>query len=136
MERRLPHPNALTIQLPPVCIGLRTTGLTCSIKDYVTHVVSARLANGIHSVTKAEIAQAIRQVGGLVSRSGLKLALSELSEGTTRVPPRILRVSAGRYAMCSDETQAALLIARLSRRCERRSARACQNFARSNAPGF
>ena len=62
-------------------------------------IVSARLAEGAHSVTKAEIAVGIRQAGGSVSRTGLKLALTELSEGTIRVQPRLLRVSAGRYIM-------------------------------------
>ena len=38
---------------------------------------------------------AIGQSGGAVSRSGPKLALAELSEGTTRVPPRFLRASSG-----------------------------------------
>jgi len=103
VERGLPHPNTVTIQLPPVFIGLRSTGLPGTVKEFVIHVVSARSAHGAHHVAKAEIALAIRQVGGSVSRSGLKLALAELSEGTTRMTPRLLRVSPGRYAMRSDE---------------------------------
>jgi hypothetical protein len=72
-------------------------------------VVSAQFGEGVHDVTKMEIAKSISRAGGAVSRSGLKLALSELSEGTSRIPPRLLRVSPGRYAMRSDETQTAIL---------------------------
>lgn len=104
MERRLPHPNTAIIKIPTVFIGLRPTGLAGTIKDYVMHTVSARSANGARHVAKVEIAPAIRQAGGLVSRSGLKLALAELSEGTNRALPRLLRVSPGRYALRSGET--------------------------------
>jgi len=105
VERGLPHPNTLTIQLPAVFIGLRPTGLRGTVKDFVMNVVTAQLGEGAHDVAKVEIAKAISRAGGSVSRSGLKLALTELSEGTTRLPPRLLRVSPGRYAMHSDGTQ-------------------------------
>src|ERR1019366_10204589 len=105
VERGLPHPNTVTIQLSPVFIGLRSTGLPGTVKEFVIYVVSARSAHGAHHVATAEIALAIRQDGGSVSRSGLKLALAELSEGTTRMTPRLLRVSPGRYAMRSDESR-------------------------------
>lgn len=68
-------------------------------------VVSAHSRQGVHVVAKVEIAKAISRAGGSVNRSGLKLALSELSEGITEVPPRILRVSSGRHTMRSDETK-------------------------------
>ena len=92
MERGLPHPNTLIVQLPPVFIGLRSTGLPGTVKEYVMHVVSAQSANGAHHVAKVEIALAIRYAGESVSHSGLKLAGAELSEGTNRVPPRPRRV--------------------------------------------
>ena len=66
------------------------------------NVVSAQIAKGAHDVAKAEIAEAIRLAGGLVSRSGLKLALAELNEGTNRVSPILRRVSPGRYTLRSD----------------------------------
>ena len=99
MERGLPYTNTLTIQMPTVFIGWRPTGLSGTIKDFVMNVVSAQLGEGVHDVAKVEIARAISQAGGSVSRTGLKLALAELSEGTTRLPPRLLRVSPGRYAL-------------------------------------
>lgn len=99
MERGLPHPNTLTIQIPTVFIGLRPTGLPGTIKEFVMNVVSAQLGEGVHEVAKIEIARAISQAGGSVSRTGLKLALAELSEGTTRFPPQLIRVSPGRYAL-------------------------------------
>lgn len=99
MERGLLHPNSVAIQLPPVVIGLRPTGLPGTIKECVLQLVSARLDDGVHQVSKAEIALAIRQVAGSVSRSGLKLALAEMSEGTNRVPPRRRRVAPGRYTL-------------------------------------
>jgi len=104
VERGLPHPNTLTIQLPPVFIRLRPTGLPGTVKECVLQIVSARLNDGVHQVSKAEIALAIRQVGGSVSRSGLKLALAEMSEGTNRVPPRLRRVAPGRYTLRSAAT--------------------------------
>ena len=61
------------------------------------NVVSAQFGDGVHEVAKVEIAKAISRAGGSGSRSGLNLALAELSEGTTRLPPRLLRVSPGRY---------------------------------------
>ena len=103
MERGLPHPNTSTVQLPTVFIGLRPTGLPGTIKEFVMNLVSAQLNEGVHDVAKFEIARAISQGGGSVSRTGLKLALTELSEGTTRFPPRLLRVSPGRYALRTGE---------------------------------
>ena len=47
------------------------------------NVVSAQFGDGVHEVAKVEIAEAISRAGGSVSRFGLKLALAELSEGTT-----------------------------------------------------
>ena len=105
MERGLPHPNTLTIHIPNLFIGSRPTGLPGTVKEFVMGLVSAQLSEGVHDVAKVEIAAAISRAGGSVSRSGLKLALTELSEGTTRLPPRLLRVSPGRYAMHSDGTQ-------------------------------
>ena len=99
MERGLPYTNTLTIQIPTVFIGLRPTGLPSTIKEFVINLVSDRLDQGVHEVAKVEIARAISQAGGLVSRTGLKLALAELSEGTTRVQPQLIRVSPGRYAL-------------------------------------
>jgi len=103
VERGLPHPNTSTVQLPTVFIGLRPTGLPGTIKEFVMNLVSAQLNEGVHDVAKFEIARAISQGGGSVSRTGLKLALTELSEGTTRFPPRLLRVSPGRYVLRTDE---------------------------------
>ena len=91
--------------MPPVFIGLRSTGLPGTVKEFVMNVVSAQLGEGVHDVAKVEIARAIDRAGGSVSRSGLKLALAELTEGTTRSPARLLRVSPGRYAIRCDETQ-------------------------------
>ena len=105
MERGLLHPNTLTIELPAVFIGLRPTGLPSTIKEFVMNVVSAQLGDGVHDVAKVEIAKATSRARGSVSRSGLKLALAELSEGTTLSPPRLLRVSPGRYAMRNAESQ-------------------------------
>ena len=105
MEPGLPHPNTLTIQLPTVFIGLRPTGLHSTVKEFVMDLVSAQLGDGVHDITKVEIAKAISRAGGTVSRSGLKLALAELSEGTIRLPPRLLRVSPGRYVMRNAESQ-------------------------------
>jgi hypothetical protein len=104
VERGLPHPNTLTIHIPNLFIGLRPTGLPGTVKEFVMGLVSAQLSEGVHDVAKVEIAAAISRAGGSVSRSGLKLALSELSEGTIRLPPRLLRVSPGRYAMRGDES--------------------------------
>lgn len=101
-ERGLPHPNTLTLQLPTVFIGLRPTGLPSTVKEFVISVVSARLGQGVHDVAKVEIAEAIRRAGGSVSRSGLKLALAELCQGTARVPPLLLRVSPGRFNMRTE----------------------------------
>jgi len=67
------------------------------------NVVSAQLGDGVHEIARAEIAKAISRAGGSVSRSGLKLALAELSEGTIRFPPRLLRVSPGRYTIRNAE---------------------------------
>lgn len=61
--------------------------------------VSAQMGESVHDVARVEIARAISQAGGSVSRTGLKLALAELSEGTTRVLPQLIRVSPGRYAL-------------------------------------
>lgn len=97
MERGLPRPNTLTIQLPTAFIGLRRTGLPCTVKEYILDVVSTQVDKGGHQVSKAEIAQAIREAGGSVTHSSLKLALSELSDGTTRLPPRLCKVGPGRY---------------------------------------
>ena len=99
MERGLPYTNTLTIQIPTVFIGLRPTGLPGTIKEFVMNVVSAQLGEGVHDVARVEIARAISQAGGSVSRTGLKLALAELSERTTRVQPQLIRVSPGRYAL-------------------------------------
>ena len=99
MERGLPYTNTLTIKIPTVFIGLRPTGLPGTIKEFVMKVVSAQLGEGVHDVAKVEIARSISQAGGSVSRTGLKLALAELSEGTTRVQPQLIRVSPGRYAL-------------------------------------
>ena len=99
MERGLPYTNTLTIKIPTVFMGLRPTGLPSTIKEFVLKVVSAQLGEGVHDVAKVEIARAISQVGGSVSRTGLKLALAELSEGTIRVQPRLIRVSPGRYVL-------------------------------------
>ena len=99
VERGLPYTNTLTVQIPTVFIGLRPTGLPGTIKEFVINVVSAQLDKGVHDVAKVEIARAISQAGGSVSRTGLKLALAELSEGTTRVPPQLIRVAPGRYAL-------------------------------------
>ena len=104
MERGLPYTNTLTIKIPTVFMGLRPTGLHGTIKDFVMNVVSAQLGEGVRDVRKVEIARAISQAGGSVSRTGLKLALAELSEGTPRFPPRLLRMSPGRYALRTDET--------------------------------
>jgi hypothetical protein len=105
VERGLLHPNTLTIELPAVFIGLRPTGLPSNIKEFVMNVVSAQLGDGVHDIEKVEIAKAISRAGGSVSRSGLKLALAELSEGTTRLPPRLFRVTPCRYAMRNAESQ-------------------------------
>ena len=99
MERRSPYTNTLTIQIPTVFIGLRPTGLPGTIKESVMKVVSSQLDKGVHEVAKVEIARALSHAGGSVSRTGLKLALAELSEGTTRVQPRLIRVSPGQYAL-------------------------------------
>ena len=99
MERGLPYTNTLTIQIPTVFIGWRPTGLPGTIKEFVINVVSAQLGGGVHDVAKVEIARAISQAGGSVSRTGLKLALAELSEGTIRVQPQLIQVSPGRYAL-------------------------------------
>lgn len=66
------------------------------------HVMSAQLVEGRHQVTKAEITNAIRRAGGTVSRSGLKMVLTELSEGTIRASPRLHRVSPGRYTRIDE----------------------------------
>ena len=99
MERGLPYTNTLTIQIPTVFIGWRPTGLPGTIKEFVIKVVTAQLDKGVHDVAKVEIARAISQAGGSVSRTGLKLALAELSEGTTCVQPQLIRMSPGRYAL-------------------------------------
>jgi hypothetical protein len=70
------------------------------------NLVSAQFGEGVHDLAKVEIANAIKQAGGSVSRSGLKLALAELSEGTGRFPPRLLRVAPGRYTLRRDESDA------------------------------
>ena len=99
MELRLPSTDTLTIQIPFVFIGLRPTGLPGTTKEFIMKVVSAHLGEGVHDVANGEIARAVSQAGGSVSRTGLKLALAELSEGTYRVQPRLIRVSLGRYAL-------------------------------------
>ena len=99
MERGLPYTNTLTIKIPTVFMGWRLTGLPDTVKEFVMNVVSAQLCEGVHDVAKIEIARAISQAGGSVSRTGLKLALAELSEGTTRVQPQLIRVSPGRYSL-------------------------------------
>ena len=99
VERGLPYTNTLTIQIPTVFIGLRPTGLPGTIKEFVMKVVSAHLGEGVHDVAKVEIARVKSQAGGSVSRTGLKLALFELSEGTARVQSQLIRVSPGRYAL-------------------------------------
>ena len=99
MSARVTLYEHLAIQIPTVFIGLRPTGLPGTIKEFVMKVVSARLGEGVHEVAKVEIARAISQAGGSVSRTGLKLALAELSEGTARFPPQLIRVSPGRYAL-------------------------------------
>ena len=67
------------------------------------NVLSTQLDVGVHQVSKAEIALAVRLAGGSVSRSGLKLVQAELCEGTTRARPRLLRVALGRYTMQGGE---------------------------------
>jgi hypothetical protein len=99
VERGLPYTNTLTVQIPTVFIGLRPTGLPGTIKEFVMKVVSAQLGEGVHDVAKVEIARVISQAGGSISRSGLKLALAELIEGSTRFPPQLIRVSPARYAL-------------------------------------
>ena len=99
VERGLPYTNILVIQIPTVFIGLRPTGLPGTVKEFVMKVVSAQLDKGVHDVARVEIARAMSQAGGSVSRTVLKLALAELSEGTTRLPLRLIRVSPGRYAL-------------------------------------
>jgi len=66
------------------------------------NLVSAQLGDGVHDVAKVEIAKAISRAGGTVSRSGLKLALTELSEGTIRASPRLHRLSPGRYTRIDE----------------------------------
>lgn len=97
MERELPHPNTLTIQLPTVFIGPRPTRLPVTVREFVLHVVLAGLDEGAHQVSRAEIAQAIGQAEGLVCRSGLRLALVELCAGTVRESLRLARVSTSKY---------------------------------------
>jgi hypothetical protein len=104
VERGLLRPNTLTIQLPAVFIGLRPTGLPGSVKEFILHVLSAQLDEGMYVVSKADIALAIGQARGSVSSSGLKLVLAELWQGTTRAPPRLLRVAPGRYTMRGGES--------------------------------
>lgn len=96
MERGLPHPNTSSIQLAPLFIGLRSTGLRGTIKEFVLETVSTQLDKGVHQISKAEIERAILEAGGSVSRSGLKLALSELSDGATSLP-RLRKVGPGKY---------------------------------------
>jgi hypothetical protein len=48
-RQRLPHPSTLIVKLPRVFIGLRSTGLPSTVKEFVIHIVSARMANGLHS---------------------------------------------------------------------------------------
>ena len=62
-------------------------------------VVTAQMGEGVHDVAKVQIVRASSQAGGSVSRTGLKLALAELSEGTSHVQPQLIRVSPGRYAL-------------------------------------
>ena len=102
MERGLPHPNTLTIQLPSVFIGLRPTGLAVSVKDFVMDRMAAKLDEGGHDVAREDIAHWILQACGSVSRAGLRLTLAELVDGTPKVQPRLRRVSTGVYAMRGD----------------------------------
>src|ERR1019366_2751943 len=48
VERGLPHPNTLSIQLAPLFIGLRSTGLRGTIKEFVLNAVSTQLDKGVH----------------------------------------------------------------------------------------
>jgi hypothetical protein len=102
VERGLPHPNTLTIKLPSVFIGLRTTGLPCTVKEFVISAMSAQLDEGVHDVSREEISLRILQAGGSVSRSGLRLALAELVDGTPKVRPRLRHVRTGLCAMPGD----------------------------------
>ena len=70
MERGLPHPNTPTIQLPRVFIGLRPTGLSGTVKEFVMNVVSAQFGDGVHEVAKVEIAKAISRAGGRLADPG------------------------------------------------------------------
>jgi hypothetical protein len=96
VERGLPHPNTLSIQLAPLFIGLRLTGLRGTIKEFDLEAVSTQLDKGVHQISEAEIERAIHEAGGSVSRSGLKLALTELSDGTTSLP-RLRKVGPRKY---------------------------------------
>jgi hypothetical protein len=99
VERGLPHPNTPTIQLPAVFIGLRPTGLPCTVKEFALQIMSAQLRRGAQLVSRAEIALAIRNAGGSVSRSGLKVALTELMEGSAGEGPSIERVAPASYRL-------------------------------------
>ena len=92
----------MTIQLPTVFIGLRPTGLAVSVKDLVIDRVAVKLDEGVNDVSREDIAHWILQAGGSVSRTGLRLALAELVDGTPKVEPRFRHVSTGVYAMRGD----------------------------------
>jgi hypothetical protein len=104
VERGLPDPNTLCVKIPAVFIGLRTTGLAVSVKDFVMDRVAAKLDEGVLDVSREDISFWILQAGGSVSRSDLRLALAELVEGTSKDQPRLRRVSTGLYAMRDDDS--------------------------------
>ena len=70
-----------------------------SVREFVMHEVSARVAAGEMEVRHRDIAEAIKANGGSVSRTGPKLALAELREGTSAHTPRLVRTAPDRYTL-------------------------------------